>query len=309
MQCWSSHLLLVVTHMQTLSIVLLLTALAAVGGLSVRAAGKRGGRTPARSRTPARDRSIDKPDGTRSTAATARMPLAAPWMTPLKKALSHGGTQRKARDRSAAKRKHVQIATVDPLSGRPTVRTVVSRGFLPQRFVDGNYGASASKEESCCLTFITDDRSAKFSHLGRGETQGCPIECCWWLDEASVQFRIAGRVLVATARTTDPVLRAAVDDVWGRLGDSTRRQMFWASPGAPSGEGDAEVPRADDEISLEASHFVLLIVVPDGVDELHLGGGQKRIVYRREDRNLASSPTCTLNNLRGAVWSEESVNP
>jgi len=233
--------------------------------------------------------------------------LAAPWMIPLKKALNHGGTQRKTRDRSEAKRKHVQIATVDPETGRPSVRTVVSRGFLPQRFVDGDYASSTSKEESCCLTFITDDRSAKFGHLGRGEKQGAPIECCWWLDEAGVQFRIAGRVLVATSRTADPVLRAAVAETWGRLGDSTRRQMYWPHPGVPRGDGQSaepEVMTEDGEISLEASHFVLLIVVPDDVDELHLGGGQHRVMYRRANADPAS-----LESLRGAVWSETSVNP
>jgi pyridoxamine 5'-phosphate oxidase len=247
----------------------------------------------------------------RREATTPRMekPLAAPWMTSLKKALNHGGTQRKTRDRSEAKRKHVQIATVDPESGRPAVRTVVSRGFLPQRFVDGDHVTSASKEESCCLVFITDDRSAKFAHLGRGERQGAPIECCWWLDEAGVQFRIAGRVLLATARTADPGLRAAVDEVWNRLGDSTRRQMYWPHPGAPKGEGAerATVTDAADEISLEASHFVVLIVVPDSVDELHLGGGQKRIIYRRDERTTADPGT--LESLRGAVWSDSVVNP
>jgi pyridoxamine 5'-phosphate oxidase len=286
---------------------ILLTALVTVSAaLSIRV-GRRSGKAPSRSRTPARDTSPS--DERPSVADQKEKPVAAPWMVPLKKALNHGGTQRKGRDRSLARRKHIQIATVDTESGRPSVRTVVSRGFLPQRFVDGDYDSSRSKEESCCLTFITDDRSAKFTHLGRGKQQGAPIECCWWLDEAGVQFRIAGRVLVATARTADPLLRAAAYEVWHRLGESTQRQMYWPHPGAPKGEGgeSAVLAEADGQLSVDGSHFVLLIVVPDRVDELHLGGGQKRVVYRREQQD--GEDVCFLEGLRGATWTEMGVNP
>lgn len=207
-------------------------------------------------------------------------PLAAPWMAPLKSALNYGGTGRRTHSRTEARRKHVQMATVDPHTGRPSVRTVVFRGFLPQKFVD----PTARSEESCCLCFITDDRSAKFAHLGGGLTHGAPIECCWWLDEAGVQFRVSGRALVATARSEDGVLRAAAAEVWERLGHSTKLQMFWPHPGAARSEGcasDTSSVRdsvADGSISLEASHFALLILVPDDVDELHLSGRQKRVL-------------------------------
>ena len=57
-----------------------------------------------------------------------KVATAAPWITSVKKALNHGGTQRPKRDRREANRKNVQLATVDA-SGRPSVRTVVFRGF------------------------------------------------------------------------------------------------------------------------------------------------------------------------------------
>ena len=85
--------------------------------------------------------------------------LAAPWMLPIKKALNHGGTQRSKRDRSEAKRKQLQFATVDPSSGCPSVRTVVFRGFLPSNL------SVIGGSESCVLTFITDTRSEKVRHL------------------------------------------------------------------------------------------------------------------------------------------------
>jgi pyridoxamine 5'-phosphate oxidase len=208
-------------------------------------------------------------------------PLAAPWMASLKSALNHGGSGRRTHSRTEAKRKHVQLATVDPVTGRPTVRTVVFRGFLPQKFVDPSAAASG---ESCCLCFITDDRSAKFAHLGAGVKHGAPIECCWWLDEAGVQFRVSGVAVIATAHSKDDALRVAAGEMWQRLGDSTKMQMFWPHPGAARGEesssdaSSARAPAADGHLSLENSHFALLIVVPDFVDELRLSGRQKRVL-------------------------------
>lgn len=42
--------------------------------------------------------------------------LAIPWIAPLRAALNHGGTRRPKRDRREAKRKQLQLATVDPVS-------------------------------------------------------------------------------------------------------------------------------------------------------------------------------------------------
>ena len=134
-----------------------------VTGLSVRASG----RAPAKRRRP--------------TSSAAIAP-SVPWLKPLRAALNHGGTQRKNRDRSSAKRKHVQLATVDA-DGRPTVRTVVFRGFLPRKFVDGG------SADTSVLMFITDQRSAKYQHLSSHQKVLAPVEVCWWLDEAGVQVR------------------------------------------------------------------------------------------------------------------------
>ena len=100
--------------------------------------------------TPAHQSNAKKQSNSKSSE-----PLAAPWMLPIKKALNHGGTQRSKRDRSEAKRKQLQFATVDPSSGWPSVRTVVFRGFLPSNL------SVIGGSESCVLTFITDTRSEK----------------------------------------------------------------------------------------------------------------------------------------------------
>jgi hypothetical protein len=138
---------------------------------------------------------------------------------------------------------------------------------------------SARSDDSCCPIFITDDRSSKvpshssfptvlpfnnlqFVHLGSGHHHGAPVELCWWLDEAGVQFRIAGRALIATARSQDAALRSAAMEVWERLAAPTKMQMFWPHPGAVRGAAAEDAAAAaDGGLSIDASHFALVIVV------------------------------------------------
>lgn len=216
------------------------------------------------------------------------------------------------------------MQTVDPQTLRPSVRTVVYRGFLPRRMLDDN--AAHRDEESCCLMFITDDRASKCRHLASAPSSRSappPVEVCWWLDEAGVQFRLSGHAVLATAQSEDPALRGVVEEMWERLGPSTRRTFSWPTPGAPRGvddgktEEEEEASPRDDESSppLSEAHFALVIVVPDFVDELHLGGNQRRIVYRREgeaemDGDAAvRSRAGALAGIATASWSEEAVNP
>ena len=154
---------------------------------------------------------------------------AAPWMQPLKRAMNHGGTQRANRDRKGGTRKQVQLATVDPATGRPAVRTIIFRGFLPDELSKCNVGEG----ESCLMTFVTDSRAEKVRHIR--ETKGpAPVEVCWWLHEAGVQFRISGDAVLACADSAEPHLRHACQMVWDRLSDSTRSTFAWPHPGAPT---------------------------------------------------------------------------
>ena len=177
--------------------------------------------------------------------------------------------------------------------------------------------------------FVTDDRSTKCVHLsGTAHGEGgrlAPVECCWWLDEAAVQFRISGHAVLATARSDERMLREAVHEVWARLGASARRTFFWPHPGAPRVAHDVKhaTPPSADEPSLDASHFVLVVVIPDAVDELHLGRNQRRCIYQREgerfehpgsdgEANCSSTPLSTLQLLASACnakWTLQEVNP
>ena len=243
------------------------------------------------------------PKARAARAERAEQTFAAPWMASLKKALQHGGTQRAKRDRSDAKRKQVQLATVDPHSGRPAVRTVVFRGFLPQRILECEHG-SKDGAESCVLQFITDRRAEKVRHLSEGASF---VECCWWLDEAGVQYRISGRAVLATLASDDETLRAACEATWERIASSTRRTFAWASPGTPAAD-DSAVPMTEAQQEAEArENFVLVLVLPERVDELRLGGQQARRLYTLEDEATMSPPDPA--QWRQTRWRELAVNP
>ena len=67
-------------------------------------------------------------------------------------------------------------------------------------------------------------------------------------------------------------------------------------------------------VTLEEAHFALLIVVPHTVDELHLGGKQRRIIYTAaapEEEGVADESKFDDGSaLRWPTeWSQVSVNP
>lgn len=219
--------------------------------------------------------------------------MAPPWMISLKKALNHGGTQRVKRTRDC-RRKHVQLATVDPATGRPCVRTIVFRGFLSAALADGGVPRGGD-DESCLLTFVTDSRAAKVSHV-RG---GSAVELCWWLDEASVQFRISGRAVLAAQDSEALNLRAIADAVWDRLSESTRATFSWPQPGADLGQGGTEP---------DGPHFAVLVLVPEQVEELRLGGNQKRLLYTHEGLGGQLQPG-SLQLPANTEWTMRELNP
>ncbi|CAK9032676.1 unnamed protein product [Durusdinium trenchii] len=123
-----------------------------------------------------------------------------------------------------AKRKQLQLAMVDPATLAPTVRTVVFRGFARLET------ESTDEQESCIMVLISDERAQKVRHIQEGFPNS-RVEICW-LDEAGVQFRIAGQALVACADTADEELQQLRRKVWQRLKPSTRQTFSWPQPGA-----------------------------------------------------------------------------
>lgn len=261
-----------------------------------------------------------------------RNQLLIPWVLSLKAALNHGGTRRPKRDRKEAKRKHVQLATVDPDTGWPSVRTVGFRGFLQLSQLDLSEAGTELGNDTCALLFVTDDRADKVRHILDSPMQP-HAEVCWWLDEASVQFRISGEIAIATYKSSIPFERALAKSVWMRLQPSTRATFSWPQPGRIQGSSDKDESsskpestqhwQADcgEELStsldlegLEQAHFAVVVLVPKRVDELHLGGRQKRRLHTLECMDVNSSTKRRelldlVQGLLNASWNVQDVNP
>ncbi|MDG3003133.1 Npun_F5749 family FMN-dependent PPOX-type flavoprotein [Paludisphaera mucosa] len=168
----------------------------------------------------------------------------------------------------------VQLATVRPDS-RPSIRTVVFRGFL---------------DDARRLVFTTDVRSSK-----RGEIENNPYgEICWYFPETREQFRLAGLLSLVDDCTPDAGLREARGDVWGGLSDATRLSFTWPAPGEPR-DHDSPFPSVPPDASHPVETFCLMILTATEVDHLELQGDpQHRWKYEADPRGR---------------WSGREVNP
>ena len=150
------------------------------------------------------------------------------------------------------------------------MRTVVFRGFLPGDLLD--YGANDGADhtaESCLLCFVTvDDRSSSDERAAacatRGDGEGAAVELCWWLDEASVQFRVAGRAVLADAHSAARACARHARASGNGPAHGTRRTFLGASLGAPAPRHmRAARPPLRSGAKLADAHFAVLIVAPE----------------------------------------------
>ncbi|AUT02308.1 pyridoxamine 5'-phosphate oxidase [Nostoc sp. CENA543] len=190
----------------------------------------------------------------------------APWRSALAHALH--------RNRSLVYARYLQLATVKT-NGHAANRTVVFRGFL----ADTNQ-----------LRFITDSRSEKIDQI----QQQPWAEVCWYFPNTREQFRITGKLTVASSDESHPHLQAARIAMWQELSDAARLQFAWPHPGEPKAEPAAfEPPPPDPHQPL--TNFCLLLLEPTQVDHLELRGEpQNRRIYY-----------CDQNQ----QWSIKDVNP
>lgn len=111
---------------------------------------------------------------------------------------------------------HTPVFVTNGVDGFPAARTVVLRGFDPQRRT---------------LIFHTDGRSTKVTELAADPR----VAIVFYDARRKIQLRIAGH---ATTHTDDDVSRAA----WERLSASSRRGYLGAPPGTPSREPTSGLP-------------------------------------------------------------------
>jgi len=120
------------------------------------------------------------------------------------------------------------------------------------------------------------------------------------------------------------------------LSDGTKRTFFWADPGKPkttttttkqdsttttnwdpaTTTNETTTSVALDDYDTISPYFALCIVIPDRVDELHLGGNQKRFIHTlsktqdRSNNHEAMDPAMKLMlDSQQGVWIREEVNP
>lgn len=147
---------------------------------------------------------------------------------------------------------YLQLATVDA-EGRPSMRTVVLRGF------------TRAGEP----WFFTDARSSKVEHLRR--TPAVAL-LAWW-QRTEDQFRLEGR---ATLHGLEATGEAAVHrhTSWQRLGD--RRSPFLGpAPGSLLGAATSPPITA----GAPPPNFVVVTVTVARVDWLRLGAVHRRVRY------------------------------
>lgn len=203
---------------------------------------------------------------------------------------------------------YVQIATVDPGSGEPRVRTVVFRGFIKDLPHDHSLNNWCDADHKPCLMkMCTDLRSKKVE-----QTEQQPIaELVWWFPKSSEQYRIRGRLhLVGDDDVDDRALAIARKELWGGISDTARESFFGSLiPGMPyceeltTDDNSKTVPPGgrDEEgkVLPPPRNFLLMILDPQEVDYLRLTGAQ----YRQVDKRGTSADDANK------AWSWERVNP
>ncbi len=182
------------------------------------------------------------------------------------------------RNRSLPASRYLQLATVDH-RGRPANRTVVFRGW---------------RDPESQLQFVTDARSALRETAGISKAEEIAhspwAEVCWYFAKTREQFRIAGKLQLIDARSSE--LQSERQAAWDKLSNGGKVQFYWPLPGAVRADEDF----GEYELTPEpAANFCLLLLSPVMVDRLELRGDpQSRSRY------------CLLDNQE---WSIESVNP
>eukprot|EP01097_Dermamoeba_algensis_P006919 TRINITY_DN4320_c0_g1_i5.p1 TRINITY_DN4320_c0_g1~~TRINITY_DN4320_c0_g1_i5.p1 ORF type:complete len:259 (-),score=55.47 TRINITY_DN4320_c0_g1_i5:37-813(-) len=143
------------------------------------------------------------------------------WRTPLQSSIS-----RNKSDRASS---WVQLATISP-SGRPTVRTLVFRGFYEPPAVPP------------FLKFVTDRRSEKVTHI-----QSSPfVEVCWYFPITREQWRISGKLSIIGKEVCINHTGVNLDMLeeerklsWSKMSDAGRSSFAWPTPGEERGEDDS----------------------------------------------------------------------
>ncbi|KAK7063947.1 Pyridox-oxase-2 domain-containing protein [Favolaschia claudopus] len=207
----------------------------------------------------------------------------------------------------------IQLASIDPTTPVPHVRSLIFRGFL----------SAQDNPARPLLLATTDVRTPKTAQM----IANPHVQIAWWIDGSQEQYRIAGKAHVVPApghtlhkhfmHTIVPLGSANFDweakriDVFNSMSPVMKASWCRPTPGSrlEGGEEEAkkwpvkiEEPKPGDEEGkrlweMSLSHFALVVIEPDSVDYVEL----KPIPNRR----TSFWPSKTS---RG-VWEEEALVP
>jgi len=164
----------------------------------------------------------------------------------------------------------MQLATVCAHTQRPSVRTVVFRGFTEH-------------EGKTFLKFITDKRAAKVYDIQCDPN----VEICAYFQETREQFRIAGSVRIFRhdeKHTNNPFFEEERLKTFNELSESTRAQFVW-----PKTDGDdashaniraLPINQSNDELlRIAYENFAIGLLDTVTVDHLQLIPNLRKKIY------------------------------
>ncbi|CAL8466965.1 g6501 [Coccomyxa elongata] len=173
--------------------------------------------------------------------------------------------------------KFMQLATVRP-DGRPSVRTVVFRGF---------------HNESDQVTFTTDTRTYKVEDI----RQHPWTEICWYFPETREQFRLGGNLEVVGEDHPDKSLLQARQEAWDGMSRNGRAWFAWPPSGRARDPDPAQFEKpVPDRGETALPSFALAIMDVDTVDYIRL-----------PDFRVGYSSSVDSGGSRS--WSQEELNP
>ncbi|ORX89169.1 hypothetical protein K493DRAFT_318901 [Basidiobolus meristosporus CBS 931.73] len=217
----------------------------------------------------------------------------APWKAVLQKTLE--SNLKKHKDAV-----FTQLATISA-AGRPTVRTVVFRGFSGEASSDD----LAPNATSDLLQFTTHIESTKVQEIMANPW----CEVCWWLPETNEQFRFSGKAYIIPSSNHElcrayPELDAHFQNfsggfdwekerlaVWKAMSPGMKASFTWPKPGAPRTAPDSgftskveEGRSPEDQVTKSIENFALLIVAPDTLDHVELlkKPNERRVYVKNE---------------------------
>ncbi|KAK3988537.1 pyridoxamine 5'-phosphate oxidase-domain-containing protein, partial [Cladorrhinum sp. PSN332] len=191
------------------------------------------------------------------------------------------------------------LATLHPSSSgslTPRARTCVLRGLLASLPSNPKNPAPlnpANTYESDFPVFTTDTRMEKIPEI----SSNSQVEAVFWIAETKTQWRIRGTAHVLSQGTFKDVLQPRMRKVgegdwdverevtahFGNLSPAMRGSFKGPAPGRPRAEGDGglkvgeKVEDLEDEIARR--NFRVVVIVPEGVDQVLLEEVARRWVY------------------------------